>query len=369
MRNIVTLRPEFRLFPEGDDEAMAFAADAGPTVGDPTRKAPEVTGAEVGQFMLLPVGPEILPRVQFGRRGWPAAGAASAGQRFEVLVDRGGTRAGRAGPDDQQFAGEVTLPVAEELNDLRALDAAGQEPEVKVAPSQSGDGSKVFPIEAMEEPRRLPLGRPSPHARRLLRQAALVEEDDRAAFGAGLFFNAGQVWRFQVARAASARATGCWQLQPNRARKTRRAVVAWQAKPNSRRMTLATRCSVHNGVAKPAASGPATRIFTNACSRPPSSRGWRPARPAARRASLPPASRWQFQRNTDWRLTLVRRATSAWGSPFSNRVMARKRRFSSALKARRVAMPGNTATTPHAVTILCNAQLLRERDVSSRSQS
>ena len=69
----MTLRPAFRLFPEGDDEAMAFAADAADaaqTVGGPTRKAPEVTGAAVGQFMLLPVGPEILHRVQFGRIVW-----------------------------------------------------------------------------------------------------------------------------------------------------------------------------------------------------------------------------------------------------------------------------------------------------------
>ena len=123
---------------------------------------------------------------------------------------------------------------------------------------------------------------------RLLGQAAFVDEDDRAPFGAGLFFKAGQVLRFQVAMAASsrssARPTGFWQLQPKRSRKTCNAVVAWQAKPNSRRMTLATRSSVQSGVAKPA-----TKSLTNSGSCSGSSLDLRPARPAARRASWPPS--------------------------------------------------------------------------------
>ena len=341
----MTSRPKLSLFPERDDEAVPFAADATQPVGGPARETPQVTGAEVGQFMLLPVSPEILHGVEFGRVGWQAAGDDLALQGFEVLADGGGTMDGRAIPDKQQFAGHMALQMGQELNDLRALDAAGKEPEVEVLPSQPGDGAEVFPIETVEEQRRLSLGRPGPHAMRLLGQAAFVDENDRAAFGAGLFFNAGQVLRFQVAMAASsrsnARPTGFWQLQPNRFRKTRNAVVAWQAKPNWRRMTLATRSSVQSGVGNPAASGPATKMLTNSCSWSDFSRGLRPARPAARRASLPPSSLWRFQRRTDWRLTLVRRATSAWERPFSNSLSARNRRCSIALKSRRAVMHEN----------------------------
>jgi hypothetical protein len=42
----------------------------------------------------------------------------------------------------------------------------------------------------------------------------------------------------------------------------------------------------------------------------------------------------------------VRRATSAWESPFSNRTKARKRRFSIAAKSRRALMLANIASLP-----------------------
>ena len=111
----MTLRPKLSLFPERNDEAVAFASDAAQAVGRPARETPQVSGAEVGQFMLLPVGPEILHGVKFGRIGWQTAGEDCALQRFEVLADGGGTMDGRAIPDDQQLARQMTLQMTKEL--------------------------------------------------------------------------------------------------------------------------------------------------------------------------------------------------------------------------------------------------------------
>ncbi|GEM_PF-3605084 len=115
---------------------------------------------------------------------------------------------------------------------------------------------------------------------------------------------------------SSARPTGFWQLQPRRSRNRRSALVEWYGILKRALMTLATRSRVHIGVGKPAASGPATKTSINSRSCSGSSRGLRPALPAALRACLPPSSRWRFQRNTDCRITPVRRATSAWENPF-----------------------------------------------------
>jgi len=146
------------LFVERDDQSLAFAPDAAQAVRGPTRETPKIAGAKVGQFMLLPVSPEILHGVEFGRIGREAAGDHSACQRFKVLADGFGTVDARAVPDDQQLPGQMALEMSEELNDLRALDAAGKEPEVEVRPGQSGDGPEVLPVEAVQEQRCLPLG-------------------------------------------------------------------------------------------------------------------------------------------------------------------------------------------------------------------
>lgn len=114
LHNTVTSRPKLRLFPARDDEAVTFAPEATQTVRRPTRETPQVPCAEIGQFMLFPVGPEILHRIELGRIGWQAAGDDLTLQGCEVWAAGGGTREGRASPDDQQLARQRTLQMAEE---------------------------------------------------------------------------------------------------------------------------------------------------------------------------------------------------------------------------------------------------------------
>ena len=111
----MTSRPKLSLFPECNNEAFAFASDPTQSVSGPAREAPEVAGAEVGQFMLLPVGPEILHRIKFGRIGGEAARDDFAFQGFEVLADDGGPMDGGAVPDNVRwtpFFGQQTLKLS-----------------------------------------------------------------------------------------------------------------------------------------------------------------------------------------------------------------------------------------------------------------
>jgi hypothetical protein len=320
-----------------------LAPDAAQSVGGPAGELPEITGSEIGQFVLFPIGPQVFDGVEFGSIGREAFNPEFPAQVGNVLAHDLGAVDGGAVPDNEQAAGKVALEMIEELDDLRTFDAALEKSEVTVPEGDPCYGGKVVPTEGVEQQRGLPLGRPRPHAVGLLRQPAFVDKDDDAPFGAGLFFNAGQVFFFQAAMAASsrsmARPIGFWQLQPRRLERMRRAVVGWQDTPNSRRITLATRDSVQSGVGNPASCGPVVRISARRASCSAVIRGLRPARPADFKASVPPCSSARCQRITDWRLAPTRRATSACVCPFSSRRLARIRRFSIPAKSRFFAMP------------------------------
>ena len=88
--------------------------------------------------------------------------------------------------------------------------------------------------------------------------------------------------------------------------------------PHLRLIRSATRQLVHSPVSYPRASGPRFSPCTIRRRSAALSCGWRPARPAFRRISRPPAANSRAQRWTDWRWTPTRRATSDSLQPRSN---------------------------------------------------
>lgn len=102
--------------------------------------------------------PERLHGVEFGRVGWQAAGDDFAGQRFEIFADGGGAMDGGAVLEDEQFAGQMALQMNEELDELRALDAASKEPEVEVAPSSPAMAPRFFQLKQCRSSGVSPLG-------------------------------------------------------------------------------------------------------------------------------------------------------------------------------------------------------------------
>jgi hypothetical protein len=176
--------------------------------------------AEVRQFMVLPVAPHVFDRIELRRVPRERLQRDPAALSAHVVVDDAAAVGGQPVPDDEQLPAEMALEVREELDDLRAFDWSGEEPEVEAPPRDPRDRREQVPVKVVLEDRRLPARRPGAAAVGALGQSALVDEDDRLPLGGSVFFTAGQRTRFQWRIAASsrsrARPVGRWQLQPSR---------------------------------------------------------------------------------------------------------------------------------------------------------
>src|SRR6185437_15070062 len=203
----------------------------------------------------------------------------------------------------------------EELHDLRALDRAGEQAEVKTPVADACNDRKLLPAETILKDRSLALGGPCACATRSFGQTRLVDKDDHSALSRSDFFNSGHLLlcQLRIARSLRSRAwpVGRCTLQPSLPSNLHTDVETIETAKRSR-MTCAIRGTVHSSVPKPAATAPAfkTRTSSSRCSR--LSRSGRPKCADRRKPSTPPASRARSQRITVWRDTPTLRATSAW---------------------------------------------------------
>lgn len=162
--------------------------------------------------------PHVFHRIELRGVGRQALHSQVSLGRFDIApnqcaaVDRGSI------PENHDFAREMPLEMAQERDDLRALDAPGVDLEIKAPQGQAADDRKAFPVEGLLQEGRLPARGPGAGARGPGAQPAFVNEDNGPAFFAGLFFKAGQTVRFHCAMAFSsrsmARRSGRWQLKP-----------------------------------------------------------------------------------------------------------------------------------------------------------
>ena len=146
--------------------------------------------------MLLPVGPQILYRVQFRRIGGKELQPQAPALLADKLPHCAAAVRRQAIPNDQQFAGNVPQQMGEELNDLGPADRAGKQAEVKVPPGDARDGRQRLPVEMVLQHRSLSSRRPGAAAVGPLAQSALVDENDRPSFFLGFFLISGQRFRF-----------------------------------------------------------------------------------------------------------------------------------------------------------------------------
>ena len=146
--------------------------------------------------MLFPVGPQILHWVQFGSIGGKVFQPQTPFLLLYELPYCTAAVTGQSIPNDQQFPGNVAQQMGEELDDLRAADRSRKQAEVEVPPSHARDRRQALPVEVVLQHRRLSAWCPGAAAVGTFAQSALVDEDDRAAFVFGLFFNSGQRFCF-----------------------------------------------------------------------------------------------------------------------------------------------------------------------------
>ena len=257
---------------------------------------------------------------------------------FDILSNQSTPMALKAVPDDQEFAGQMLLKMAEKLDNLRCSNRTGEQAEVEVPPGDPGHRRQLLPVEVKLQHWGLPPWRPGTATVRALAQSALVDEDDRAPLFCSFVFTTGQRRRFHFRIASSsrsiARPVGRCTLQPSR-RRIRQTCPGWYSTPNVSWITSATSHELHSWVSYPRASGPRLRMRSNLLRSFVSSSGLRPARPAFRSADFPDSDTVFAQRYTDCRWTPSCRATSAWLRPRFSRRAASRRRSSRASKSRR----------------------------------
>src|SRR5438874_4934615 len=135
--------------------------------------------AKIRQFMVLPVPPHVLDGIELRCVAREILKSDPPPPRGDVVTDDAAPVRGQAVPDDEQLAPEMALEVREKLDDLRAFDRSGEEPEVETPPGDPGDRRQQVPIEVVLKDRRLSPRCPRAAAVGALGQSALVDEDDR----------------------------------------------------------------------------------------------------------------------------------------------------------------------------------------------
>jgi hypothetical protein len=168
--------------------------------------------------MRFEMPPHILDRIEFGSVSrQPFDHETTFGGRH-VVFDQHAPVDRCAIPDDQYFSGNMPLKMAQKLDDLEALDAAGMNLEIEPPERQAADDRKAFPVEGLVQHRSLPARRPSACPRGAGAQPALVDKDDGSPLLPRLFFNPGQSVRCQrrifFSSRSTARRSGRWQLKP-----------------------------------------------------------------------------------------------------------------------------------------------------------
>ena len=206
------------MLPERANQPRALAHAGQGSAGIVTELS-KVPRAEVGQLMLLPVPPEVFDGVELRRIRRQVLECQAAALGSNELPDKAAAMRAQAIPDHQHGAGHVAQQMLQERDDLRTANCAGEQAEVEVPPRDPRYGRQPLPVEVVLEHRRLAPRGPGATAMRALAQSAFVDEDDRLPEARGVFFTAGQRYRFQCAIAASSRSTarpvGRWQLHPS----------------------------------------------------------------------------------------------------------------------------------------------------------
>src|SRR5712691_8670728 len=338
----MTLNRQLRLLPERGDELWSALHGLEPVAGEGAYLTNGIQ-AEIGQLTLLHVAPDVFDRIEFRRVRGQSFQDQVPVERFDVVLDDATAVRRQAVPDDQQLAANLLGKRLQEFDELRAADCAGMQPEIEVPETDAGDDGQLLPVEAVLQDRGLTLGGPGLDPRGSLAQSAFVDEDDGAAFAAGLFLSAGQrLVRHRLIAASSrwiARPAGGCVEKPS-SRKMRQTFTVLYATPNSRSINLATRASVHSSVGKSLATAPASKAlpscFFCAASKPP-------GRPnGLRRHACASSASFLAQLEAVCRLTSSARATSACATPRASMRIPLRRRNSSSFKSRRyrfVAMP------------------------------
>ena len=174
------------LLPERGNQRWSALHGFEPITGELTDFADGVE-AQIGNLMLLEIGPDRFNRIEFGGVGWQARHRNMSVQFFQPGADLAAAMNRCAIPDDQQRLFDLTLKRTEKFDDLFGADRAGKESKVELREGQPGNGRKLLPGETVLKNWRLSAQAPGAGDAGPFAQSGFVDEDDGAVFSLGFF--------------------------------------------------------------------------------------------------------------------------------------------------------------------------------------
>jgi hypothetical protein len=106
----------------------------------------EIARAKIGQFVILPITPDVLDRVEFRGVARQPFDHESAALRSDEVADQPRPVCGQPVPYHQELAREVAQQMAEEVDHLRAANGAWIEAEVEAPPGDPGQAESRFQL-------------------------------------------------------------------------------------------------------------------------------------------------------------------------------------------------------------------------------
>src|SRR5712691_3178521 len=200
----MTLNRQLRLLPERGNELWS-TLHGFETVACKGADLTDGVQAQVGQFALLHVSPNVFDGIELRSVCRQPFENDVAGERFDEVLDHAATVRRQTIPDDEQLAVDLVGERLQEFHELGTTDRTGVEAEVEAPEAQAGDYRQLLPVKTVLENRCLPSRCPSLDPGRSFAQSRFVDEDDGSPFAERLFFSAGQRLARQVLIAASSR--------------------------------------------------------------------------------------------------------------------------------------------------------------------
>lgn len=182
----MTSERQLSLFPERSDQCWSPLHGLEPITGELTDLA-DCVEAQIGNLMLLEIGPDRFNRIEFGGVSRQACNRDMSVQFFQPGANLAAAMDRSAIPDDQQRPLDLTLERAEKFDDLLGANGAGKEPKVKLREGQTGNGRELLPGKTVLKNRRLAAQAPGAGDAGPFAQSGFVDEDDGAVFSLGFF--------------------------------------------------------------------------------------------------------------------------------------------------------------------------------------
>lgn len=130
---------QFRLFPECSDQIGSALHGFEPAPSE-VRDLVEIRSTQVGDLSVLEIAPDVLNRIEFRCVGWRVVKDDTIALGLDEFEHQSAFVGFEAVQNYQQLSLDLTRKCAKKLDQLRGLDAAGEEPEVEVPESHAGDG-------------------------------------------------------------------------------------------------------------------------------------------------------------------------------------------------------------------------------------